>query len=239
MPTTSYLDYRDGDTICEAYVAQGGPAGEKRPAVLVAHQWSGQQPPEREAADRLAALGYVGIAIDVYGKGRRGDRTGDNGHLMGPFMADRAALRARLLAAVAAARAHDAVDPERIAVIGYCFGGLCALDVARANAPGVRGVVSLHGIFAAPKLGAQAAIGPGVLVLHGWDDPLAPPADVLMLAEELTAAKADWQLHAYGHAMHSFTNPNAAAPERGVAYDAKAAARSWASVEAFLAEVLA
>jgi len=122
-------------------------------------------------------------------------------------------------------------------VIGYCFGGLCALDVARANAPGVRGVVSLHGIFAAPNLGPQPEIAPSVLVLHGWDDPLAPPQDVVMLAEELTAAKADWQLHAYGHAMHSFTNPNAAFPERGMAYDAKAAARSWASVEAFLAEV--
>lgn len=235
----SYLDYRDGETVCEAYVAHDGPPGEKRPAVLVAHQWSGQQPPEREVAERLAALGYVGIAIDVYGKGNRGDRTGDNSHLMGPFMADRAALRARLIAAVEAARQHEAVDPTRIAVIGYCFGGLCALDVARANAPGVRGVVSLHGIFAAPNLGPQAEIEPSVLVLHGWDDPLAPPSDVLMLAEELTAAKADWQLHAYGHAMHSFTNPNAQSPERGMAYDAKAAARSWASVEAFLAELLA
>lgn len=239
MPTTTFLDYRDGETICEAYVAHDGAAGERRPAVLVAHQWSGQQPPERDVAERLAALGHVGIAIDVYGKGRRGDRTGDNGHLMGPFMADRAALRARLLAAVEAARAHDAVDPERIAVIGYCFGGLCALDLARANAPGLRGAVSLHGIFSAPDLGPQAAIAPSVLVLHGWDDPLAPPQDVLMVAEELTAAKADWQLHAYGHAMHSFTNPNAAFPERGMAYDAKAAARSWASVEAFLADVLA
>lgn len=239
MPTTAYLDYRDGETTCEAYVAHDDAAGEKRPAVLVAHQWSGQQPPEREVAERLAGLGYVGMAIDVYGKGRRGDRTGDNGHLMGPFMADRAALRARLLAAVEAARAHDAVDATRIAVIGYCFGGLCALDVARANAPGVRGVVSLHGIFAAPNLGPQAEIEPSVLVLHGWDDPLAPPQDVLRLAEELTAAKADWQLHAYGHAMHSFTNPNAAFPERGLAYHAKAAARSWASVEAFLRDVFA
>lgn len=238
MPT-GYFDYRDGDTVCEAYAAHDCPAGEKRPAVLVAHQWSGQQPPEREAAERLAGLGYVGIAIDVYGKGNRGDRTGDNSHLMGPFIDDRAALRARLLAAVEAARAHEAVDPTRIAVIGYCFGGLCAIDVARANAPGVRGVVSLHGIFSAPNLGVQAPIKPSVLVLHGWDDPLAPPKDVLMLAAELTAAKADWQLHAYGHAMHSFTNPSAAFPERGMAYDAKAAARAWASVEAFLAEVFA
>lgn len=237
MPT-AYLDYAAGDTTCEAYVAHAR-AGERRPAVLIAHQWAGQSEHERAVAETLAGLGYVGVAIDVYGKGRRGVLGGDNSALMNPLLDDRASLRTRLLAAVDAARAHEAVDPERIAVIGYCFGGLCAIDVARANAPGVRGVVSLHGIFAPPDLGAQPEIKPSVLVLHGWDDPLAPPKDVLALAQELTAAKADWQLHAYGHAMHSFTNPNANFPERGIAYDEKAAHRSWKSVETFLAEVLA
>jgi len=237
MPDT-HLDYPDGDMICEAYVADGGGAG-RRPAVLVAHQWAGLGDAERAAADRLAELGYVGIAIDVYGKGRRGVAGGDNSALMNPFLADRAALRARLVAAVTAARAHAAVDPERVAVIGYCFGGLCALDLARANPPGLRGAVSLHGMFSAPDLGPQPQIAASVLVLHGWEDPMAPPADVLALAREMTAAKADWQLHAYGHAMHSFTNPKAAAPERGLAYDPKADRRSWAATQAFLAEVLA
>ncbi len=233
-----YFDYRDGDTVCEAYAVLGTGSG-RRPAVLVVHQWAGQTDAERGAARRLAALGYVGIAIDVYGKGRRGDPGGDHSALMAPFLEDRAALRGRLLAAVDAARTHEAVDPDRIAVIGYCFGGLCAIDVARANAAGVRGVVSLHGIFAPPGLGAQPPIGASLLVLHGWDDPLAPPADVLALAQELSAAGADWQLHAFGGAVHSFTNPAANAPERGIAYHAKADSRSWASVEAFLAEVLA
>lgn len=233
-----FLDYPDGDTVCEAYVA--APAGGGRhPAVLVAHQWAGQSDAERAAADRLAGLGYVGIALDAYGKDVRGEPGGDHSHLMGPFLQDRGKLRQRLLAAVDAARAHNAADPDRIAVIGYCFGGLCALDLARANAPGLKGAVSLHGIFAPPKLGAQDPIKASVLVLHGWDDPMAPPKDVLMLSEELTAAKADWQLHAYGHAKHSFTNPAANMPERGLAYDEKAARRSWVSVEAFLAEVLA
>ena len=236
MPN-AYLDYAAGETACEAYVAHAGADG-RRPAVLVAHQWAGQTDAERGAADRLAALGYVGFAIDVYGKGRRGDLGGDNSHLMNPFLTDRAGLRERLLAAVAAARSHDAVDPERIAVIGYCFGGLCALDLARANAPGLKGAVSLHGIFPPPDLGPQSDIKASVLVLHGWDDPMAPPKDVLALSQELTAAKADWQLHAYGHAMHSFTNPAANAPERGIAYNEKAARRSWAAVESFLAEVL-
>ena len=237
MPN-AYRDYAAGDTTCEAYFAHAA-ADERRPAVLIAHQWAGQSEHERTVAEKLAGLGYVGVAADVYGKGRRGDATGDNSHLMNPLLEDRATLRARLLAAVDAARAHDAVDPERIAVIGYCFGGLCAIDVARANAPGVRGVVSLHGLFGPPNLGAQPEIKASVLVLHGWDDPLAPPKDVLALTEELTAAKADWQIHAYGHAMHSFTNPNAKFPERGILYNEKAARRSWAAVEAFLAEVLA
>lgn len=235
--SNAYLDYADGDAVCEAYVAHGG-VGARRPAVLVAHQWAGQGDAERDAAERLAGLGYVGIAIDVYGKGNRGRPGTDNSALMSPFMADRARLRTRLLAAVDAARAHDAVDPNRLAVIGYCFGGLCALDLARANAPGLRGAVSLHGMFGPPELGAQPDIKPSILVLHGWEDPMAPPADVLALANELTAAKADWQLHAYGHAMHAFTNPAAAAPERGLAYDEKAARRSWATTETFLAEVL-
>ncbi|MFC3712343.1 dienelactone hydrolase family protein [Sphingoaurantiacus capsulatus] len=237
MPTAT-IDYRDGDTVCEAYVSHDGKGG-KRPAVLVAHQWGGQGPNERAAADRLAALGYVGFAVDVYGKGRRGEPGGDNGYLMAPFMADRAALRARLLAAVEAARSHEAVDPEKIAIIGYCFGGLCALDLARANAPALRGAVSIHGIFPPPNLGPQADIDASVLILHGWEDPLAKPDEVLGVAKELTDAKADWQLHAYGHAMHAFTAPTANAPEKGLAYDPKAAARSWASIEAFLAEVLA
>jgi dienelactone hydrolase len=237
MPTTTYLDYADGDAICEAYVAHDAPAGTRRPAVLVAHQWAGQGDHERAVAERLAGLGYVGMAIDVYGKGRRGEPGTDNSHLMNPFLVDRAALRARLLAAVEAARGHDAVDADRIAVIGYCFGGLCALDLARANAPGLQGAVSLHGIFAAPSIGAQPDIAASVLVLHGWDDPMAPPKDALALAAELTAANADWQLHAYGHAKHAFTNPAANAPERGLAYNDNAAKRSWATVEAFLAEV--
>ena len=234
----AYLDYPAGDTTCEAYVARPD-AGERRPAVLIAHQWAGQSDAERDTAERLAGLGYVGMAIDVYGKRRRGVPGADNSQLMNPLLEDRALLRERLRSAVEAARAHEAVDRERIAVIGYCFGGLCAIDVARANAPGVRGVVSLHGLFAPPGLGAQPEIKPSVLVLHGWDDPMAPPKDVLALAQELTAAKADWQLNAYGHAMHAFTNPNAKAPERGLAYDEKAARRAWASVEAFLAEVFA
>ncbi|MCW5893784.1 MAG: dienelactone hydrolase family protein [bacterium] len=234
---TASVDYRCGDDVLEAYVvthADGSP----RPTVLVCHDWSGQNGGIRAIAERVAALGYTAVALDNYGKGVRGAETADNTHLLTPLLADRALLRRRLLAGVDFARTQAAVDPERVAAIGYCFGGLCVLDLARAGAP-LRGVVSFHGIFAPPSLGPQGPIASRVLVLHGWDDPLAQPADVLALAAELTAAGADWQLHAYGHTLHAFTFPGAASPEKGLAYHADAERRSWAAMRAFLAEVLA
>ncbi|MGE0665160.1 MAG: dienelactone hydrolase family protein [Sphingomonadales bacterium] len=237
MPNRYHEHAHDGVT-CELYVSAPEGAG-RRPAVLVAHNWAGQGPPEREAADRLAALGYVGIAVDVYGKGRRGAPGEDNSALMAPFMADRALLRDRLLAAIDAAAAMPEVDPGRIAFAGYCFGGLCALDVARSGTDKVKGAISLHGVYAPPGLGPQGPIRASVLVLHGWEDPMTPPADVLALAKELTEAGADWSLHAYGHAMHAFTYPGLNMPERGVKHDEKAERRSWQAMVNFLEEVLA
>jgi dienelactone hydrolase len=228
-------EYKDGITVCEGYTAYE--AGAKRPCVLISHAWAGIADQERAKAEEFARLGYVGFAVDNYGKGVRGDPMGDNSALMGPWLNDRAKLRARLLAAVGAAKAHPAVDGSKIAMIGYCFGGLCALDVARSGTGDVRGVVSLHGIFAPPGLGAQGPIKAKVLVLHGWDDPMATPDNVLGLAKELTAAKADWQIHAYGHAMHAFTAEGANAPERGIKYDKSADRRSSAATVGFLKEV--
>lgn len=235
----TYIDYADGTDICEAYVALPDGDG-PHPAVLVAHQWSGQSDHERATADRMATLGYVGIAIDVYGKGNRGaPDAADHSALMNPWAGNRAALKRRLTAAVDFAKEHPAVDAGKIAILGYCFGGLCALDVARTGTADVKGAVSIHGIFPPPGTGPQADITTKVLILHGWEDPMATPADVEMVAKELTAAKADWQLHAYGHAAHAFTNPHAASPSTGMNYDANADRRSWVATVAFLGEVFA
>lgn len=229
-----FLDYRDGDAVCEAYVALPTGSG-PYPAVLIAHQWSGQSEHERATADKLAALGFAGIAIDVYGKGVRGaPDVSDHSALMMPWAGNRAALKERLMAAVDFAKGHDAIDASRIAIMGYCFGGLCALDVARTGTTDVQGAISIHGIFPPPGIGPQADIATKVLILHGWEDPLAKPADVEMVAKELTAANADWQIHAYGHAMHAFTGKEVNAPERGMKYDANADRRSWAATVAFL-----
>jgi dienelactone hydrolase len=235
---TEYLDYTEGDSVFEAYVAQPKDSEGPRPCVLLAHEWSGLNGSMRAKAEMLARLGYVGFALDVYGKGVRGSEIGDNSHLMDPLMADRALLRRRLLAGLAAARRHPSVDAKRLAAIGYCFGGLCVLDLARAAPPDLRGVVSFHGVLQPPNLGAQAPITARVLVLHGWDDPLAPPAAVEALARELTGAGAPWELHAYGHAVHAFTFVGANMPERGIVHHPEADRRSWAAMSTFLSEVL-
>jgi dienelactone hydrolase len=236
---TQYLDYNDGEVTCEAYVAYDESWTSKRPCVLISHQWGGQSDVEREKAEELGRLGYVGFAIDIYGKGVRGGLLEDNSKLMQPFLDDRAMLRRRILAALAAAQKHPMVAPDSIGAIGYCFGGLCALDLARSAAPSVKGVVSFHGVLLPPNLGEQAPITAKVLILHGYDDPLAPPEHVLAIARELTEAKADWQLHAYGHTMHAFTAEGVNLPERGLKHNAAAARRSWTAMKNLFEETLA
>lgn len=234
--TTVAVRYRAGPLDCEAYVARPDGAG-PHPAVLIAPTIRGPSDLERQVASRLAAMGHVAAVIDVYGADKRDMVPDDARAQMDALLADRALLRARLLAALAFVRGLDGVDPVRVAAIGYCFGGLCALDIARTGTREVAGVASIHGIFALPKLGPQPPIAAKILVLHGWDDPLATPAEVIALADELTAAGADWQLHGYGGVGHAFTNPAANAP--GLAYDAVADRRSFAALEQFLGELFA
>jgi dienelactone hydrolase len=236
---TEYLDHTDGEVTCEAYVAYDGSTDAQRPGVLVSHAWGGQGDGERSTAEKLAELGYVGFALDLYGKGVRGGSMEANAQLMQPFLDDRALLRRRINAALAAAQAHPKIEAERIAAMGYCFGGLCVLDLARSVPDGLQGVVSVHGLFHPPRLGSQAAITAKVLMLHGYDDPMATPEHVLAIANELTEAGADWQLHAYGHTMHAFTNPHADMPERGLKYNATAAERAWIAMRNFLDELFA
>jgi dienelactone hydrolase len=232
------FDYQDGEYALEGYLALPPEASmERRPCVVIGHAWAGLTSAMKQTADEIAELGYVAFAMDVYGKGVRGREDGDNNHLMGPMLADRRMLRSRLLAGFSAAASLEQVDATRIVALGYCFGGLCALDLARANPVGLRGAISVHGVLTPPDLGHQAPIQASVLVLHGWEDPMAPTPAVTGLASEMTAADADWQIHAYGKAMHAFTNPEANSPETGIAYEPKAARRAWRTIVSFLAEV--
>lgn len=234
---TQDIIYQGADGVFEGYAAIPPGVAAPRPCVVLTHDWSGLNEPIKHLAERYAALGYICFAIDVYGKGVRGDPLGDNARLMQPLMDDRALLRERLLAGLRAASEIPGVDPARMAAVGYCFGGLCALDLARAAPANLLAAVSFHGALQPPQASVTGRISASILLLHGWDDPIAPPAEVQAIASELTQAGADWQLHAYGHAQHAFTFEGARFPERGIVYDERADTRSWAAMRAHLAAV--
>jgi dienelactone hydrolase len=232
------LEYRDGEVLCEGHVALNTLSGAQRPCVLIAHAWDGPNEQVRTKTSALARMGYLGFLLDVHGKGVRGSAFDDDKKLMAPYIGDRRLLRRRLLAALAAAKLHPVTDPSRIAVIGYCFGGLCALDLARAAPPELRAAVSVHGMLHAPESIQTQAITAKVLVIHGWRDPLVPHQDVLALTSELSGAGCDWQMILHGQAGHAFTNLAANNHRDGIFYDETADRRSWAATCSFLEESL-
>ena len=233
-----FIDHEHDGAKLRAEFAHDDAVPDARPGVLVCHNWAGRGENDGRNAKRLAELGYAGFAVDLYGAGVLGSGPEENQKLMKPFVDDRGLLQSRLAAAHETMCAQPEVDASRTAVIGFCFGGLCALDMARAGLP-VKAAVSFHGLFMpagnleSPKIDAK------VLMLHGWDDPMATPDDVLAVTKEMTAAGADWQLHAYGHTKHAFTTPGANNPDMGTVYDATADRRSWQAMTNFLAEVFA
>jgi dienelactone hydrolase len=230
------VEYDCGGGVHEGFFAWDDAASGPVPGVLVAHAWGGRSDFEDGKARWLAEQGYAGFALDIYGKGRRGSNADENGALMNPFLEDRAKLRLHLERALETMREQDEVDASRCAGMGYCFGGLCMLDLARAGSD-VAGVISIHGLFNAPDI-ETSPITASVLCLHGYADPMVPPESIIELGTELTAAGADWQLHAYGGAMHAFTNPAANDPDFGTVYSPSADARSTEAIGNFLAEVL-
>lgn len=213
--------------------------GKNLPLVVIAHAWGGLGDNEVQKAKMVAEkFGYAAFAIDVYGKGKRGTTVEENMALMNPLAENRAELQARLLGGLNAAKSQANVDSSKVAAIGYCFGGLCVLDMARAGMD-VAGVGSLHGLLGSDGGSSDRSITAKVLVEHGWLDPMVPAADVVTFAEEMTAAKADWQLHAHGKALHAFTTEGANNADMGTVYDADADARSTDGIARFLSELFA
>lgn len=234
---TRTVEYSQGKTRLQGLFAWDGDSGQPQPAVLVSHAWGGRDEFACNKALALAELGYAAFALDMYGDAHIGSGPEENGNLMAPFMKDRALLQARQSAALASVRAQAEVDPARVAAIGFCFGGLCVLDLARTGAD-LRGVVSFHGLLTPPGNTEGRKIKARVLALHGHDDPMAPPELVLALQRELSEAGSDWQVHVYGGTMHAFTNPRANDPAFGTVYRQAADRRSWESMQNFLQEVL-
>lgn len=234
---TATVEYRQGDTVLEGFLAYDDAVEGRRPGVLIVHQWMGLTDYERSRAEQLAALGYVAFAADVYGRGVRPADTGEAGKLSSTYKQDRALLRARVAAGLQALRANELVDPERVAAIGYCFGGTAVLELARSGAD-VAGVVSFHGGLDSPNPADGRNIKAKVLVLHGADDPFESAEDIAAFQQELRAAGVDWQMVYYSGAVHAFTQPQAGDdPSRGAAYDQRADRRSWQAMRTFFAEI--
>jgi dienelactone hydrolase len=224
------IRYDVGGVTFESLAVWDDAVAGKRPAVLVAPTFKDKSPFEEQKAEALAALGYVGFAIDIYGVDIQPQGMEDAFAAMQVLNDNRAALRARMEAALAQVRALDVTDPAKVSAIGYCFGGKCVIDLARAGAD-VRAVIAFHGLFDPPAIPVADVITARVLALHGWDDSSVPPDQVVAFATEMTAKKAAWELHAYGHTVHGFTNYN-----RPEAYDETADRHSWRAATAWLAE---
>lgn len=220
----------------EGVFAWDDAASGPRPGVLVLPNVLGQKESDNAKAEDLARLGYAALAADVFGQGKRTTRESpDPAVYINALGADRPLLRDRLAASLAALQAQPEVDGDACAAIGFCFGGKCALDMARAGLA-VRGVVSFHGVYDRPDYANVQPIAARVLVCHGWEDPLAPPQATVALADELNEGGADWQIHAYGHTGHAFTDAALGAGRPGFGYREAADRRSWAAMRLFLEE---
>jgi dienelactone hydrolase len=234
---TKTIEYKEGDTVLEGYLAWDDSTRGKRPGVLVVHQWKGLGDYEKKRAEMLAKLGYVAFAADIYGKGVRPTDTKAAGAEAGKYKADRNLLRKRVNAGLGELRKQAATDVNRIAAIGYCFGGTTVIELARSGAE-IAGVVSFHGALDSPNPADGKNIKGKVLALHGADDPFVPAKDVAAFEEEMREANVDWQLVKFGGAVHSFTDWGAGNDNKaGAAYNEKADKRSWEDMKLFFGEI--
>ncbi|GAA4612585.1 dienelactone hydrolase family protein [Actinoallomurus liliacearum] len=235
---TRPVGYRHGSDTLEGVLMTSEAIPAPAPTVLILHGAEGFSDALIEIGrERVLPQGYQAFAVDLFGKGVSASTPEEFDARMGPFLADRAMLADRLATVISVVAGLPEVDASRLAAIGFCFGGLCVLDMARAGLP-VSGVAAFHGVLTPPPDRPVRPIDCAVAVYHGWDDPFAPPEDVVALAGELTEAGADWRIEAFGHAKHAFMAPVVNMPERGIQYDARTARRAWSALEGFLAECL-
>lgn len=235
--TEKTIEYKEGDTVLEGFLAHPKNLKKDTPVVVIVHEWMGLDSYAKTRARMVAGLGYVAFAADIYGKGIRPKDTDEAAKLATKYKTDIPLFRKRIRAAIDTATKLPHSDEKKAAIIGYCFGGTAALEAARAKMP-VLGVVSFHGGLSTPNPKETKEVKAKVLVLHGAEDPHVPPKEVHAFEDEMRAAKADWQLVAYGGAYHKFSNPESPyKPELGFAYDEKADRRSWNAMKDFFEEI--
>jgi dienelactone hydrolase len=232
---TETVEYEQGGTTLKGYLAYDDSITEKRPGVLVVHEWWGLNDYAKQRAEMIAELGYVAFAPDMYGDDKVTEHAADAQGWMQQITSNVDAWRARATAGLDVLKAQEQVDPDRLAAIGYCFGGATVMQLAYGGAD-LDGVVSFHGSM--PPAPDGVTIKPAILAAHGYADSFVPPERVAAFQAALEKAGADWQVVVYGGARHGFTNPNAG--EYGlenVQYDADADRRSWDLMQSFLGEV--
>lgn len=236
---TQIVDYRHDDTALEGYLAYDDSLTDKRPGVLVIPDFVGVNDFTKKRAEMIAELGYVGFVADVYGKSVRPAGHQEALQEARKYRTNRPLLRARLAAALDVFRRTPMVEERPIGVIGYCFGGMAALELARTGAA-VAGTVCFHGNLDTPNPEDARNIKGAILVLNGAADPMVPGDTIAAFEKEMRDAKVDWQFVNYGGAMHAYTAWDVATDlQKGVGYDARADRRSWIAMQDFLKEVLA
>ena len=231
---TDLIKYELNNKIFTGYLAIPGEG--KYPCVLIAHTWAGRDSFVEEKARMLAESGYAAFAIDMYGEGRIGTSNEENASMMQPLLDDRDELARRVSSAMDSLKHHDNIDMNKVSIMGYCFGGLVALDLAR-TASELRGAVSFHGFLAGPENSNNDSINAKILAFHGELDPMVDQNQIDSFTKEMNQKKADWQLHTFGDAMHAFTNPDANDPDFGTVYSQTADRRSWKIYMDFLEEI--
>jgi dienelactone hydrolase len=233
---TETVEYKQGDTTLEGFLAYDDSISGKRPGVLVVHQWFGLTDYEKRRATMLAQLGYVAFCADIYGKDARPKDVSEAGAQAGKYKTDRTLLRARVNAALDVLKKNELVDTSRVAAIGYCFGGTTVIELARSGAE-LNGVVSFHGGLDSPTPADGKNIKCKVLALAGADDPFQKPDDLTAFENEMRDNKVDWQIVFYGGAVHAFTQPDPGFVNAGAKYNEKADKRSWEAMKQFFAEI--
>ncbi|HEX8313270.1 MAG TPA: dienelactone hydrolase family protein [Chthoniobacteraceae bacterium] len=236
---TETIQYQQGETALEGVLALESTSQEKRPGILIIHDWMGVSEHTRAVAEDVAKLGYVAFAADIYGKGVRPADQQASSAEAGKYKANRPLLRERAKAGLDQLKKHPMVDSSKLAAIGFCFGGTTALELARSGAE-IAGAVSFHGSLDSPNPADGKNIKAKLLILHGADDPFVKQEDLAAFQKELRDARVDWQMIYYGDAVHSFTQKKAGTDKsKGAAYQEAAARRSWQAMQVFFNEIFA
>lgn len=233
---TRVVDYADGKTPLQGYLAYDDALAGSRPGVLVVHEWKGHGDYVRRRADQLAAQGYVVFALDMYGKGVFAKDHEEAAKLSGVYFKDRERMRRRAGSGLKVLQTQARVDPHRLAAVGYCFGGTTVLEMARAGMP-LKGVACFHGNLTTPTPAKPGILKAKIIVFQGADDQWTA-GGIPEFEAEMKAAQGDWTLRSYPGAVHSFTVKEAGNdPSTGMAYNADADRQSWDSLTAFLADL--